>query len=108
MHDPDFSLAYILCVLKCVSQHPFRGCPSDQFYALYNTIDYDMLNPTIFSFGIFTNKDRVDVIIWGFVAGDGYAGTDVGKEVESTAKGEVERDMAFSYRSLLWDQSHFL
>ena len=101
MHNPDFLLAYILCILECESQHPFRSCPSDQFYALYNTIDYDVFDPTIFSFGIFTDKDGVDVVIGGFVAGDRYAGTDVGKEVERTAKGEVEGDMAFSYWSLL-------
>lgn len=67
-----------------------------------------MFDPTIFSLGIFTDKDGVDVVIGGFVAGDRYAGTDVGKEVECTAKGEVEGDMAFSYRSLLCDQPHVL
>lgn len=67
-----------------------------------------MFDPTIFSFGILTDKDGVDVVIGGFIAGDRYAGTDVGKKVECTAKCEVEGDMAFSYRSLLGDQSHFL
>ena len=60
-----------------------------------------MFDPTVFSFCVFADKDGVDVIIGGFVAGDRDAGTDVGKEVECTAKSEVERNMAFSYRGLL-------
>ena len=60
-----------------------------------------MFNPTVFSFGVFADKDGVDIVIGGFVAGDRHAGTDVGKKVECTAKSEIERDVAFSYRGLL-------
>ena len=60
-----------------------------------------MFDPTVFSFGVFADKDGVNIVIRGFVAGDRHAGTDVGEEIERTAKGEVERNMAFSYRGLL-------
>lgn len=60
-----------------------------------------MFDPTVFTLGVFADKDGVDVVIGGFVASDRHAGTDVGKEVECTAKSKVERNMAFSYRRLL-------
>lgn len=60
-----------------------------------------MFDPTVFSFGVFTDKDGVDIVIGGFVAGDRNAGTNISKEIECAAKSEVERDMAFSYRGLL-------
>ena len=63
-----------------------------------------MLDPTVFPFGVLADKDGVDIVIRGFVAGDRHAGADVGKEIECTAKSKIERDMAFSYRGLPWNQ----
>ena len=60
-----------------------------------------MFDPTVFSFSIFADKDGVNIVIRGFVASDGHAGTDVGEEIECTAKSEVERDMTLSNRGLL-------
>ena len=59
-----------------------------------------MLDPTVFSFGVFADKDGVDIVIGGFVASDRNAGTDICEEVECTAESKIERDMAFAYRSL--------
>lgn len=63
-----------------------------------------MFDSTVFSFGIFTDKDGVDIVIRGFVTGDRNTGTDISKEIERAAKSEVERHMAFSYRGLLLHQ----
>ena len=41
------------------------------------------------------------MIIGGFISSYGFAGTNIGKKVKSSAKGEVERDMAFANGSLL-------
>ena len=60
-----------------------------------------MFDPTVLSFGVFADKDGVDIVIGGFVAGDRDAGTDVGKEIKGTTKSEIERDMSFSYWRLL-------
>ena len=59
-----------------------------------------MLDPTVFSFGVFADKDGVDIVIGGFVAGDRNARTDIRKEIECTAESKIERDMAFPYRGL--------
>ena len=41
----------------------------------------------IFTFRVFTNQDRVDVVVGGFKAFDRHTGTDIGKEIESSSKG---------------------
>ena len=61
-----------------------------------DAVDNDVLDARIFALGIFTDENGVDVVVGGLVAGDGFAWADVSEEVESAAKGEVERDMAFA------------
>ena len=63
-----------------------------------------MFNSAVFSFGILPDQNGVDVVIGSFVAGDRNAGTYVGKKIECTAKSEIERDVAFSDRSLVRHQ----
>lgn len=59
-----------------------------------------MLDARVFTFGIFTNQDCVNIVIRGFVTGDGFAWSDVGEEVEGTAKSKIEGNVTFSYRCL--------
>ena len=59
-----------------------------------------MLDSGVFTLSVFTDEDGVDVVVGGFVTGNGFAGPDIGKEVERAAEGEVERDMAFTDRGL--------
>ena len=63
-----------------------------------------MLNTRVLALGVLTDEDGVNVVIWGFVAGNGFARADVGEKVEGTAEGKVERDMAFADRGLGDDQ----
>ena len=60
-----------------------------------------MLDSRIFAFGILSDQDSIDVIIWGFIASYGFTRAYVGEEVECAAKGQVKGNMTFSYRSLL-------
>ena len=48
-----------------------------------------MFNTRVFSLGVLSDQNRVDVIVRSLVPGDGAAGSDVGKEVEGSAEGEV-------------------
>jgi len=57
---------------------------------LHNAINDDVLDAAVFTFSILTDEDGVDVVVGGFVAGNGFAGADVGKKVESSAESEVE------------------
>jgi len=59
-----------------------------------------MLDARVFALGVFTNQDGVNVVIWGLVTSNGFAGSNVGKEIECTAKSEIEGDVTFAYRCL--------
>ena len=96
MHRPYLFPADILGVLEREPQHALRGRAGDQFDALHDAVDDDVLDAGVFALGVFADEDRVNIVVGGFVAGDGLAGADVGEKVEGAAKGEVERDMAFT------------
>ena len=106
MHRPDLPLAHILRVLECELQHSFRGFLGDEFYGLDDAVDNDVFDARVFAFGVFADEDCVDVVVGGFVAGDGFAGTDVCEEVECAAEGEIEGDVAFADGCLHHRNSH--
>lgn len=60
-----------------------------------------MLNSRIFSLSVLSDQNRIDVIVRSFVAGNGAAGSDIGKEVKGSAEGQVQRYMAFTNWSLV-------
>ena len=104
VHGADFALAYLLGVLEGEAQDPLRGGAGDQLDALHDAVDDDVLDSRVFAFGVFTDEDRVDVVVRGFVASYGDAGADVGEEIECAAEGEVEGDMTFAYGCLGWER----
>lgn len=59
-----------------------------------------MLDTRVFTLGVLANQNSVNAIVWGFVSGDRATWTDVGEEVESAAKSQIERDVALSNRGL--------
>ena len=96
MHCSHLRPADVFGVLECEPQNALRGGASDEFDTLHNAVYNDMLNTRVFSLGILTDQDGVDVIIRRFVPGNGFTGADIGEKVEGAAEGEVERDMAFA------------
>ena len=100
MDRSDLSLPHILRVLKCESEDPLGGPLGDEFYALDDSVDDYVLDAGVLAFGVFPDKHGVDVVVGGFVAGDGFAGADVGEEVECAAEGEIQGDVAFADRCL--------
>ncbi len=101
VHRPHFSLADVLGVLEGEAQDAFRGRSRDQFDALHDAVDDDVLNARVLAFGVLADQGDVDVVVGGFVAGDGFAGAHVGEEVECSAEGEIEGDVTFAYRGLV-------
>ena len=63
---------------------------------MHDAVDNHVLDPGVFSFGVLSDQRDVDVVVGGFVAGDGLARPDVGEEVEGSAEREVEGDVAFA------------
>lgn len=82
MYRPDFRPAYLLGVLERESEDTLRGCSGDEFDALNDAVDDDMLDSRVLSFGVLADQDGVDVVVGCFVAGYRFAGADVGEEVE--------------------------
>ncbi len=96
VHSADLLPANIAGVLESVSQNALRSLAGDELDALYNAINHNVLNTGVFSLGVLTDQDRVDVVVGCLVAGDGSAGSDVGEEVEGTAESKVEGDVALA------------
>jgi hypothetical protein len=66
----NFGLANILGVLEGVVEDSLAGGSCDKLDALDDAIDNDVLDAGVFAFGVFSNQDRVDIVVGGFVAGD--------------------------------------
>ena len=96
MYRPNFTLAYVFRILEGELQYSFRGLLSYELYRLDNAINDDMLNAAVFSFGVLPDKDSVNIVVWGFITSNGFAGSDIGEKIEGSAQGKVERDMAFA------------
>lgn len=92
----DLPLANVLGVLKREAEDALRGGAGDEFDALDDAVDDDVLDAGVFAFGVLADEGDVDVVVGGLVAGDGLAGPHVGEEVEGAAEGEVQGDVAFA------------
>lgn len=57
---------------------------------------YLMLNPRVFSFCVFTDKDGVDVVVWRLEASDRCTRANIGKKVECSPQGQVEGDVTLA------------
>jgi len=87
VHRPYLFLSHILSVLKRKPQYALGGCAGNEFDALHDAVDNDVLNAGIFALGVFADEDSVNIVVRGFVAGNGFAGANVGEEVEGAAEG---------------------
>ena len=96
VHRAHLSLADVLGVLEGESEDPLRGALGDELDALHDAIDDYVLDTRVFAFGVLADEHRVDVVVWGFEASDGFAGAHVGEQVERAAEGEVEGDVTFT------------
>lgn len=96
MHNADLVLASLHGVLESEPQDTLGSLLCDELDALYNTINYNVLDTRVFTLGVFADKDSVDVVVRSFVANDRSAGTEVCEEVEGSAEGKVERDVTFA------------
>jgi hypothetical protein len=96
VHDTDLLLVDGAGVLEGEAQNPLGSLTGDELDALNDTIDDNVLNSRVFTFGVLTDQDSVDIVVGGLVACDRAAGAEVGEEVEGTTKGKVQRDVTLS------------
>ena len=98
--DADLLAADGLGVLEGIAQDALTGLAGDELDGLDDAVDDDMLDARVFTLGVFSDQDGVDAVVGGLEASDGAAGTQVGEEVEGTAEGEVQGDVALADGSL--------
>lgn len=63
-----------------------------------------MLDAAVFSLGVFSDEDRIYVVVGRLVAGDRFARTDIGEEVEGSSKCKIERNMTLPDRCLITNE----
>lgn len=100
VHNTDLLLVDRTSVLEGETENPLRSFSGDELDALDNTIDNNVLNARVFTLGVLTNQNSIDVVVRSFVTGDRAAGTQVRKQVESTTESKVKGNMTLANRSL--------
>ena len=96
MHDADLLLVDGLGILEGEAQDALGGLLGDELDALNNTVNDDVLDTGVFTLGVLTDQNSVDVIVGGLVAGNGAAGTNVGEQVEGTTQSQVQGDVTLA------------
>jgi len=94
--NADLLAANGLGVLEGESEDTLGSLASNELDALDNTVDNNVLNTRVFTLGVLSDQDSVDVVVRGLVASNGAAGSQVSEEVEGSAEGKVERDVALA------------
>ena len=100
VHDADLLLVDGTSVLEGKAQNSLRGLLCDELNALHNAIDDDVLNARVFTLGVLTDQDGIDVVVGGLVASNGTARTHVGEKVEGAAESKVQRNVSLANGSL--------
>ena len=90
----------LLSMLEGESENALASLGSDELDALDNTVYDDVLDARVLALGVLSDQDRIDAIVRSLVTSNGAARSQVGKEVEGTTEGQVERDVALADGSL--------
>lgn len=69
VHDAHLSSSDVFGVLEGKFEDALGGCSGDELDALDDAIDDHVFDAGVFAFGVFTDKNGVDVVVGGFVAG---------------------------------------
>lgn len=96
MDNTDLLLVDGLRVLEGETEDTLGSFAGDELDALHDTVDNNVLNTGVFTLGVLTNENSVDVVVGGLVASDGAARTQVGEQVESTAESQVQGDVTLA------------
>jgi hypothetical protein len=86
----------LLGVGESVTSATLRGILGDQLDGLDNAINDFVFNTRVFTFGVLTDKNGVNVLIRSLVTNNRTAGTNVGIKVEGTTKSQVERNVTLA------------
>lgn len=96
MDNADLLLVDGLRVLEGETEDTLGSLAGDELDALHDTIDDNVLNTGVFTLGVLTDENSVDVVVGGLVASNRAARTQVGEQVESTAESQVQGDVTLA------------
>jgi hypothetical protein len=94
--NADLLLVDGLRVLEGETEDTLGSFAGDELDALHDTVDDNVLNTGVFTLGVLTDENSVDVVVGGLVASNGAARTQVGEQVESTAESQVQGDVTLA------------
>lgn len=100
MDNADLLLVDGLRVLEGEAEDTLGSVLGDKLDALHNTVDNNVLDAGVFTLGVLTDENGVNIVIGGLEASNGAAGTQVGEQVESAAESQVQGDVALANRGL--------
>lgn len=100
VHNTDLLLARSLSMLESKAEHALGSVAGNKLNALDDTVHDNVFDARVFTLGVLTDQDSIDVVVWGLVSGNGAARAKVGKEVEGAAKSKVERNVTLANGSL--------
>lgn len=98
--NSDLGTSDGLGLLEGKSEHTLRRLTGDELDGLNHTVNNDVLNARVFTLSVFSDQNSVDIVVRGLETSDRSARSQVGEEVESSAKSEVEGDVALANGSL--------
>ena len=98
--NADLLLVDGLRVLEGKTEDTLGSLAGDELDALHDTIDDNVLDTGVFTLGVLTDENGVDVVVGGLVASNRAARTQIGEQVESTAESQVQGDVTLANGSL--------
>lgn len=98
--NADLLLVDGLRVLEGETEDTLGSLLGNELDALDDAVNDDVLNAGIFTLGVLTDENGVDVVVGGLVASNGLAGTQVGEKVESTTESQVQGNVTLANRGL--------
>lgn len=85
------------CEIKRKPRNSIRLGPRADLQVFNDTGETLVLETGVFTLGVFTNDDKVDVLVSGGHAGEGLADDDRGVDVEGLSHGDVPRVVASDF-----------
>src|SRR5665213_1224646 len=94
-HFHDSGLVYdahllpvdVLGVLEGITEYTLGSSASDKLDGLDDTVDDHVLDTRVFSFCVFSNDNRINIVVGSLVTFNRSAWPDIGKEVEGSTEG---------------------
>lgn len=94
--NADLLAANLLGLLEGEAEDTLGSLTGDKLDGLDDAINNDVLNAGVFTLGVLTDQDGIDIVVGGLEAGNRAARAQVGEKVECAAESKVKGDVALT------------